>query len=88
MILQFDDIICQTECMKSGEMRPGREDKYDAPLAPSKILFDDINHVTVMWLESSEHRRYLEAIVGFPSMKKPYYAVSSNKGYLKSHHIT
>ena len=78
MILQFDEFICQKDSMKSGEMRSGREDKFDAPLTPFKILLDDINKTVVTWKGFTANGG---EIVAFRSVFDPV-------KYKESHHIT
>jgi len=98
MILQFDDIICQTECMKSGDMRPGREDRYDCPLAPSKVLLDDINRVVVTWKGFLEPCDFGDFNYSYKLCEqeqrtscgdaKPFFAECCGDKYTESHHTT
>lgn len=78
MILQFDGIISQTEPLKSGDMRPGREDESDVPLAPSKILLDDINKTVVTWKGFTANGGEITA----------FHGVFNPVKYTESHHIT
>ena len=94
----FDNCMTQTEPMKSGEMRPGREDKYDAPLAPSKILLDDINQTVVTWAGFLEPVDFGDCKYNYKLCEQrqrtrhgdalPYFTESSNDKYKESHHIT
>lgn len=84
--------------MKSGQMRFGRADKYDAPLAPSTILLDDINHVVVTWKGFLEPVDFGDCNYNYKLCDQErrtshgnanaYFAECCNDKYTESHHIT
>ncbi len=98
MIIQSGDVISQIKDMVSGAMRPGREDQYDAPLSPSKVLLDDINHKVIEWKGFLEPVDFGDCNYNYKlcervyrtrdSDTKAYFAESSGEQYQESHHIT
>ncbi|MCK5023423.1 MAG: hypothetical protein KAS04_04585 [Candidatus Aenigmarchaeota archaeon] len=98
MFTKFDDWLWQYAPMPSGAIRPGKENIYDAPLAPSKFLLDDINHIVVEWKGFLEPVDFGDCNYNYELCEreqrtscdyaKTYFAESSSDKYIESHHVT